>query len=99
METWGGYVRSLDIKPVLNRRDIDPNWRGRFSGGSRSARSKAKTPLTQEEMDERAGADPERHTVVETTLMARDAVRGTRARQRKARDARTRELLEADEFK
>ena len=49
-DTWGGYVRPDEIRPLLSQRDRNPNWRGRFSGGPRSLRAKAKLELAEAEI-------------------------------------------------
>ena len=83
-ETWGGYVRGADTKPPpgRSRRDEEPNWRGKFTGGSHSRRAKAKTDLTTEESLGDVGLDPERGDLVRSVLEARAKVKGSRARKK-----------------
>ena len=72
-DTWGGYVRGAEIKPPpgRSRRDEYPDWRGKFSGGSRSVRVKAQQILSFEELEGQVPDDPNRAALVARTLQAR----------------------------
>jgi len=99
-ETWGGYVRGADVKPTLSRRELYPALRASpFSGGSRSAREKAKVKLTEDEALGILGPDPERVAVVETTLQARHTVQEARRRQKDRYREDLERKLAADPFK
>ena len=98
--TWAGYVRGADIRPVINPRERDPNWRGRFSGGSRSQRHRARLSLTEaEEAGRFEGSDPVRSAEVETAIAARRQLKEARRRQTEARYIRKRVALEGDPYK
>ena len=101
MDTWGGYVRGAEIKPApgRNRRDEDPNWRGKFSGGSRSVRVKAQFILNVEELQGHVGDDPDRAALVAQTLEARGQLKDTRDRKKiRIADAKQ-AAVDADPFK
>jgi hypothetical protein len=96
-ETWGGYVRGADLKPQLTMREHDPNWRGKFSGGARAQRQRAKEGLTEEEILEGFGVDDARTAVIQSTLKARGQVRDARHRQKEKRVERMHDALREDQ--
>ena len=49
-ETWGGYAKRIDLRPKVPRKVLEPNWRGRFSGGSRKDRHFAHGEVTEAEL-------------------------------------------------
>ena len=99
MHSWGGYVRGEDIRPVVSAREIEPNWRGRYTGGSKSQRVRAKLRLTEaEEAGQVDASDPVRAAAVEAAVAARRQVKAARRKQVDARYARKREALERDPF-
>ena len=67
-EIWGCYVRGADLKPTLNYRDHDPEWRGKYSGGARAQRQKAKVSLTEAEELGRLTDDAEGNALVAQIL-------------------------------
>ena len=96
-ETWGGYVRGADSKPPPGRskRDEDPNWRGKYSGGSRSQRAKAKTELTEEETRGEC-TDQDRAEVVQKVLEARTKIKDMRLSKKQRTFAGKRAEVMAD---
>ena len=77
-ETWGGYAKKVDLRPKVSGKVLDPNWRGRFSGGSRKDRNLAKGEITKAEM---AGdVESDREETVKATLKARERIHDARLR-------------------
>ena len=99
-ESWGGYVRKDDKAgsriQTSRMREWWPEWRGKYSGGSRSQRVRAKEPLTEAELKGEVPEDPARAEVVAKTLDAKQKVRMAAFRQKNARAERTRLEVEAD---
>ena len=77
-ETWGGYAKKVDLRPKVSGKVLDPNWRGRFSGGSRKDRNLAKGKITKAEM--KGDIDSDREEFVGATQKARKQIRDARQR-------------------
>ena len=109
LHTWGGYVRVADVKPLVSMREMDPDWRGRHTSGSKAQRERAKTPLTEAERrgerTTRAEAadlvlNPDLVSVEETVavLASREGVRRSRRTNVLSRYARTHRAVQDDPY-
>jgi len=97
IETWGGYVRTSDKRPPVSRRETDPDWRGRCSGGSRSLGAKAKGKLTAaEKSGDLSGLGTARKKEVEETIAARRRVKDARDGKTARRKDRKRQSVMSD---